>query len=396
MRVEWRRAETSPPAGASGPGNVALVDSIRDEIAATGPITFARFMERALYDPAYGYYVTSPTRPTRTGDFLTAPELHPIFGATLARQIDEMWQRMDRPAPFVMREFGAGSGALFLAVADGLAAIGSPLAGAIRYEPVDFAAQRALAVERLTASGRAHQLVAITERGSLASGVVVANEFLDALPVHRVIQLHGELREIHIDWRDDRFTEIAGPSTEMRLSTWFRDRDIELAEGQRAEVNLAMLDWIRDVSASLQCGYVMAIDYGATPAALYGPDRPTGTIRAFAGQHVSADVLSGVGQRDITSHVDFDALERQAGARGLTVAGRRRSNEFLIACGLDDAYQQARTQSDTDWDAATNLRSAIRRLLDANALGGYLVSVLATDAPVDPPLRGFAEIARQR
>ena len=126
MRVEWRRDETSPPAGASDAGSVPLALSIREEIAANGPITFARFMERALYDPAYGYYATSGDRPTRSGDFLTAPELHPIFGATLARQVDEMWQRLGRPDEFVMREFGAGTGALFLGIADGLASIGSP------------------------------------------------------------------------------------------------------------------------------------------------------------------------------------------------------------------------------------------------------------------------------
>ena len=180
----------------------------------------------------------------------------------------------------------------------------------------------------------------------LTTGVVIANEFADALPVHRVIQLDGALREIHVDWRDDRFIEVAGPLTDDRLATWFADAAIELAEGQRAEVNLAMLDWIRDVSAGLERGFVIVIDYGAAARELYGPDRPTGTIRAFSGQQVSGDVLSGVGARDITSHVDFDALEREARACGLIVVGRRRSNEFLIACGLDDAYQQARAVSD--------------------------------------------------
>jgi SAM-dependent MidA family methyltransferase len=394
MRVEWRRDETSPPAGASDEGNAELAASIREEIAAQGPITFAHFLERALTDPVHGYYATSGDRPTRSGDFLTAPELHAIFGATLARQVDEMWQRLDRPNDFVMREFGAGTGSLFLAVVDGLVAIESPLADTLRYEPVDFARQRAQIVERITSAGRARQLVPVAERGGLRHGVVVANEFLDALPVHRVIKLNGALREIHVDWRDGRFSEVAGPFTDERLGTWFSGRDIELAESQRAEVNLAMLDWMRDVSASLDRGYLIVIDYGATAADLYGPSRPTGTIRAFSGQQVSADVLSGVGNRDITSHVDFDALEGEARARGLEVCGRRRSNEFLIACGLDDSYQRARAQADQDWDASMILRSAIQRLLDPNALGGYLVGVMAKDAPTEPPLLGFGEIQR--
>jgi SAM-dependent MidA family methyltransferase len=90
--------------------------------------------------------------------------------------------------------------------------------------------------------------------------------------------------------------------------------------------------------------------------------------------------------------VDFDALERHARGRGFDVAGRRRSNEFLLASGLDDAYAQARAETDDDWDAALTLRSAIQRLLDPNALGGYLVSILSKDAPIEPALRGFGAL----
>jgi SAM-dependent MidA family methyltransferase len=108
------------PPPADDAGEPALVELIRAEIERDGPITFARFMERALYEPGLGYYAVSATRPTRAGDFLTAPELHPIFGLTVARQIDEMWRLMGRPRPFVVREYGAGTGALYLAIVDGL------------------------------------------------------------------------------------------------------------------------------------------------------------------------------------------------------------------------------------------------------------------------------------
>ena len=163
MRVEWRRDETSPPAGAADEGNAALVDSLREEIARGGPITFARFMERALYDPAHGYYATAVTRPTRAGDFLTAPELHPIFGRTLATQVEEMWHLLGEPADFMVREYGAGSGALFLSILDGLDRMASPLAQAVRYEPVDFALQRSLIRDRLSEIGREGQLLHIAD-----------------------------------------------------------------------------------------------------------------------------------------------------------------------------------------------------------------------------------------
>ena len=393
MHVGWRREITSPPA--SG-GDEALAAAIRSEIETGGPITFARFMERALYDPDGGYYATATNRQTRAGDFLTAPELHPVFGRTLARQVDEMWRHLKTPDEFLIREYGAGSGALFVSIVDGLAAIQSELASILRYEPVDFARQREVIRERVAKAGREAQLVPISEHGTVRTGVVLANEFADALPVHRVIRLNGALREILVDWRDGAFVEVAGPLSDERIASWFTDADLHLVEGQRAEVNLAMLDWVRDLATQLERGYVVVIDYGAGSRELYGPDRPNGTIRAFAGQRVSSDVLSQPGSRDITSSVDFDALEREARACGFEVAGRRRSSEFLLACGLDDAYGQARAESEADWDATMNLRSAIQRLLDPNALGGYLVTVLAKNAPIDPPLRGFAPLAGTR
>jgi len=390
MRIEWRRDEPTTAAAAEDGGGTQLASSIRAEIAARGPITFARFMELALYDPSAGYYTLATTRPTSLGDFVTAPELNPIFGRTLAGQIDEMWRRLEFPDDFRVREYGAGTGALFVSIVHGLARLGSALADVIRYEPIDFARQRAEIVDRLTQLGRQSQLVPLSESNSKVTGVVLANEYLDALPVHRVIKLNGELREIHVDWRDEAFTEVAGPLTDDRLATWFADAKVELAEGQRAEVNLAMLKWLRTLGQQMARGFVIAIDYGHAAAELYdAARRPTGTIRSFAAQRVSSDVLSEPGSRDITSSVDFDAFEREARACGFEVVGRRKSNEFLIASGLDETYAQARAETADDRDAALNLRSAIQRLLDPNALGGYLVSILAKDAPVDPALRGF-------
>src|SRR4051794_17521346 len=189
MSIEWRRDEVTPSAERQGDDN-SLRDAIRTEIESGGPITFARFMERALYDPAHGYYISAVDRPTRAGDFLTAPELHPIFGRTLALQVEEMWQRLGNPASFVLREYGAGSGARFESIVEGLVRVGSPLADAVAYEPVDFARQRASIQERLTKLGRAGQLVPLSEHAQRKTGVVIANEYVDALPVHRVIQMN--------------------------------------------------------------------------------------------------------------------------------------------------------------------------------------------------------------
>lgn len=362
MRAEPIRSPlTQPPADDAG--NPRLVELIRSEIERDGPITFARFMELALYEPELGYYATSAARPTRAGDFLTAPELHPIFGQTVARQLDEMWRRMGRPRPFVVREYGAGTGAFYLSIVDGLVRMASELADQLEYQPIETEGRQP-----------AHEKPA----GRFV-GAVLANEFVDALPVHRVVGREGRLLELRVGWSDGRFAEIESELSDGRLTEWFDGRQIPLSDGRRAEVNLAMLDWLAQVGRDLERGYVLIFDYGAPASKLYGEDRNAGTLRAFRGQHVSGDVFAGVGHQDLTAHVDLDALEGGARDAGLDVLDRTRQAEFLLGCGLDEVYAELRETADQDWEAGTTLRSAVRRLLDPRALGGYWVSILGRD-----------------
>jgi SAM-dependent MidA family methyltransferase len=301
-------------------------------------------MERALYEPGLGYYATSRERTTRGGDFVTAPEMHPIFGQTIARAIDTIRDRMGNPATFGVREYGAGRGTLGAALPAGMA-----------YEPVEFDTRRP---------------------SSPLTGVVLANEFLDALPVHRVVARGGVLRELKVGRSEGRLVEVETELSDLRLAEWFDRRQIRLADGQRAEVNLAMLEWLAEIGRFLQRGYVLIFDYGLTASELYGPDRQTGTLRAFRGHHVSSDVLSSVGHQDITAHVDLDALANGARDCGLEVFQRTRQAEFLLGNGIEQVYAEARKTADEDWDAATQLRSAVARLLDPQGMGGFAVVVL--------------------
>ena len=269
---------------------------------------------------------------------------------------------------------------------DGLLRNESPLALTIRYQPIDLALQTSVVADRLAAAGHAGLLDLGAAESSFV-GCAVANEFVDALPVHRVIQLNGELREIHVDWRAEGFVEVAGPLTDPRLAATLTEAGAELGEGQRAEVNLEQADWIARVGDSLERGALVVIDYGA--------NGPRDSLRAFREQHVSSDPLQAVGHVDITADVDFDALERQARAAGLDVLGRRRAAEFLLAAGIDDEYQAARSAADADWEAAVALRAAVRRLLDPGALGGYQVAILGRGIEADPPLTGLRPIARE-
>jgi SAM-dependent MidA family methyltransferase len=354
-------------------GDPALTELIRDEIRRNGPITFARFMNRALYEPGLGYYATTDRRATRSGDFLTAPELHPIFGWTVARQIHEMWQRLGEPREFVLREYGAGTGSFGAAIGDGLRRDDPTAAESIDYQPIET-------------PGRPG-----TENASGPMiGCVVANEFLDALPVHRVVNDGGRLKELLVDWQGGRFVEVLGEISDARIFEHVARGEPQLAEGQRTEVNLGAADWLRDVDRDLERGFVLLIDYGLRRAELRSADRSSGTLRAFRGQHVSSDILSGVGRRDLTAHVDLDALEEDARTAGFSVLGTTTQAEFLMGCGFDEVYAVAKEESDKDWEPALLLRSAVRRLLDPHHLGKYAVVVLGKDIPTDPPLRGLS------
>ena len=161
--------------------DAALAERIRDEIRRDGPMPFDRFMWLALYDPDGGYYRSAEARPGRAGDFLTAPELHPIFGATLAASVTEVWDRLGRPDPFVVQEHGAGEGALAVAILDGLE--DPDLRAAIRYVAIEVDDRRLASLrERLIAAGHADALrPPIDDAIDGFDGIVLANEVLDVM-----------------------------------------------------------------------------------------------------------------------------------------------------------------------------------------------------------------------
>lgn len=370
--------------------------AVREEVARRGPIPFADFMALALGHAAGGYYTDRSPRPTRAGDFLTAPELHPVFGSTLARQVAEAWERLGRPAPFVLLEYGAGSGALALAILAGLRADASPLADALAYAPVEINPHR---VEELRAGAVAAGLPLVDPAAldlAPAPGFVLANEYLDALPVHVLEIRGGRPREVHVavgcgGGLEEHLGEVAGPPVAERLAA-IRAAGIELEEGQRLEVRPAVGPWAREVARRLAAGIVLVVDYGAPAAELYGPRRRAGTLMTYR-SHVadgSPDApFRDVGERDLTAHVDTTALAAALAAAGLDVLGETTQAELLAGCGLEEVVGRARAAT-TSVGAALELRSAVGRLLDPRHLGAFRAVMAGRGVAPDPPLRGLA------
>ncbi len=353
-------------------GEPRLVALIRAEIEERGRITFARFMERALTEPSLGYYATSATRPTPAGDFVTAPELHPFFGRCVARQLSELWARLGEPAAFTVREYGAGRGTLASAVSAGLEADGSGLLGALDWQAFDVAGRDA------------------PRQAGGFSGAVVANEFLDALPIHRVVMREGRLLERYVTWRDGWFAEDEGAPSTPELAAHLSADGVTLAEGQLAEICLAAPRWVMDAAAELERGVMLVIDYGHPAPELYGPRRMAGSLLTYRAQTVGDDPFSAVGRQDLTAHVDFTAIDLAAAGAGLECLGTTTQAEFLAGLGLGELLSSLGGDPTTDPRAYVMARAAVARMLDSRHLGGFGVLLYGRDLPTTPALAGLA------
>ena len=386
-----------PPDLASVGEDEGLVRRIHDEIARQGPITFARFMDLALYDPAGGYYRAEAARPGLAGDFLTAPETHPIFGATLARAIDEVWRRLDRPSGFIVREHGAGEGALAASILAGLRASGSGLAKTVRYQPVEVDPRRIHALTAKLAEAGFGTAVEPSD-GTSITGVVLANEVLDALPVHRVIVHDGFLRELLVGSLDGHLVDVEGEAMTQGLAERLVAEGISLVDGQRAEICLALEPWLAAAGRGLQRGVVLLIDYGYPARELYDPvRRRDGTLRAYVGQRVHDDPYRHVGRQDLTAHVDVTAVERAMALAGLSHLGTTTQAEFLVGLGAQGLLQAIQSDPTTTLEEYLAVRSAMMRLLDPGAMGRFRVMGFGRDWPPGPPLAGFVyHLARER
>lgn len=356
-----------------------LVEVIRDEIAAAPErrITFARFMQLALTEPGLGYYAVSDLRPTRSGDFLSAPELHPFFGRCIGRFVAAVRDAEVHPAAapsvagepltFRVREFGGGRGTLRDTALVGL----------------DFDLE--------------WTRVDLPERSDVPTGpadLVIANEYLDALPIHRVVRRDGVLREAYVGWTDGWFDEILAEPSTPALAAHLAADGVELRDGQRADICLAAPAWLTEVAATLAPGgIILVIDYGHDAAELYGPRRMAGSLLTYREHRVTDDPLRAVGHTDITAHVDITALERAAGASGLALVGATTHAEFLGRLGLGELLADLGRHPQTEPQAYLDARGAVGRLLDPRHLGAFRVLAWAQptiDGSV-PMLPGFAD-----
>ena len=341
-----------------------MLSRLKEEIARSGGwISFARYMEIVLHAPGVGYYAGAAQKFGPQGDFVTAPELGSLFGRTLARQIADLGLGE-------VLELGAGSGALAEALLAHLDC---------RYSILETSANLQ-ARQQARLAGRARWLERLPER---ISGVVLANEVVDALPVHAVAWRDGGIMERGVSLADGRLAWSERPATGELLET---AKTMEVPLPYESEIGLVARAWMRALATRLERGALFVVDYGFPRHEYYHPQRNMGTLMCHYRHQAHGDPFAHPGDEDLTAHVDFTALAEAAVEAGLEVLGYATQAQFLVNCGITEVLAEANVDNALHY---APLAAEAQKLLAPSEMG-ELFKVLAVGRGVARPLLGFA------
>ena len=357
-----------------------LVQHIRDQIGAHGGwIGFARYMELALYAPGLGYYMAGARKLGREGDFVTAPEISPLFGKTLARQVA---QALDAGLEEVL-EIGAGSGALAASLLAELERVGQMPR---RYLILELSADLRERSRDTIAARAPHLMERVAWLNRLPTtfrGVILGNEVLDAMPIHLIRIADAGVEEAGVQAAPDGSLGWAWRPASGDLSDAVRG--LQLPAGYVTEIGLVARGFVRSVAESLDRGLVLFIDYGFPRNEYFHPQRAAGTLMCHYRHHAHDDPFFLPGLQDITSHVDFSAIADAGVDCAMALLGYTTQAQFLINCGITDVLSRVPAE-----DAARYLPLAnqANRLLSPAEMG-ELFKVIAFGKGFDAPLVGF-------
>ena len=384
----------------------AVDREIRGLIQKNGRITFAQFMQVCLYSPSGGFYSSRGNR--ISSHFGTSPTSHPVFGALIARQLEQMWHLLGDPPVFHVIEVGSGDGALARSIVDACWRIAPRLAQVLYYVATDYQPcwlqspdhtsgwdfgteglmepkkeDTILGIQRVKAEGsRPFQNVV---------GCILCNELIDNFPVHRFAIRDGRVKEVFVTSEGGNLTEVLDEPSTPRIEKRLASLELSLPEGYRGEVNLAMEDWTGQVARTLDRGFVLTIDYGKLAPDLYSPQNTQGTLVCYNRHVVSSNPYQDIGQQDITAQVDFTSLMRLGDRHGLTTVGYALQSQFLTNLGFSSFLDALRTQ---DLSAARMElgRMAMMTLVDSDEYGDFKVLSQTKGIGLGTELMGFENL----
>jgi SAM-dependent MidA family methyltransferase len=379
-------AELPTPSAEEEAVSARLCTLIREEIAASGgSIPFSLFMERCLYTPGLGYYSAGQHKFGAAGDFVTAPELSPLFGRCLANTCAAVLESL---AGGDILEFGAGSGRLAVDLLGELEILGCLPARYLILERSAELKQRQQLTLRRHHPGLFERVVWLDALpASGFRGMVLANEVLDAMAVERFRWDGKNGGRFYVCRDDDAFAwQLQGTGDDtLQAAIDRRVAECDLEAGYVSEVNLALQPWLQAIADCLECGLLLLIDYGYPRHEYYHPQRSSGTLMCHYRQRAHADPLILPGLQDITAHVDFTAVAEAALDVGLEVSGYTTQAWFLLDCGLEGFLQAAGPADTVDY---LRLAQAAKTLILPGEMGERF-KCIALARGIEQPVPGF-------
>ncbi|MDP2239743.1 MAG: SAM-dependent methyltransferase [Burkholderiales bacterium] len=382
MKIPPHLAHLQAPSAAAQAISDQLTEVITGEIAANGGwINFAHFMTLALYAPGLGYYSAGSRKLGQDGDFVTAPELSPLFGRCLARQLAEL---IGQGLADIL-EIGAGSGALAADLLPELAALGQ---APEHYFILEVSADLRQRQQQRIAERAPQQAGTVRWLDVLPTnfhGIIIGNEVLDAIPAHIVRTHDGAVEELGVTrgTNGDPYARAYRAADGELLTA---ARYLGLPDDYETEIQLAARAFVKSFARLLKRGAILFIDYGFPAHEYYHPQRNSGTLMCHYRHHAHADPLCLVGLQDITTHVDFSAIAHAGAAIGLDVLGYANQAQFLINCGITDILGETPA---SDTHAYLPLASQAQKLLSPAEMG-ELFKVIAFGKGLTSPLLGFS------
>ena len=346
-----------------------LIKIIRNEIIKQGPISFLRFMELALYHPEFGYYCSPRDKIGPKGDYDTSPSVHPIFATLLGKQMLQMILVLQsEKEKIALIEFGAGEGTLCHGILDYLQKSAPDIFSKVTYIIIEKSLSFQARQKEQLVHFYPNTVLWKDQMPENQVGIILSNEFVDALPVHRMRFENQSLKELYVDYQDNQFKELFQPPSAPPLLSYFDSVHTKPEKDGDCEINLAALDWMREVGQSLRKGFVLTIDYGYPAHQIYHPSHNRGTFLCYYNHTVCEDPYTHIGEQDMTSHVDFTSLAKVGEAVGLQVSGFTDQTHFLMGLGIATEMQTVADKMHESDNAQKNFL-AMKELMAHDKMG---------------------------
>jgi SAM-dependent MidA family methyltransferase len=364
-------------------GNDRLEAFIRQEISERAGIPFIDYMHHCLYHPQDGYYMHKRQRIGSKGDFFTSSSVHKLFGRLIALQLVQMWELLGKGA-FSVVEQGAGEGELAVDILDAIVAECPELYEQIQYVIVEISPDNCQRQKEMLRVHDGKVTWCAFDELSAINGCFISNELVDAFAVAIIEKKDGILHEVFVVEREGKLYEELRPVVSPQIANHFSTVGVSPVEGNRAEVCLAADAWIQAVAAKLTRGFVLTIDYGYPAQELYAPFRRQGTLLCYHQHQANDNPYQNIGRQDITSHVDFTALQKFGASAGLETLYFAEQYRFLLGLGFIEELIRLQAEEE-DETKALALRMTLKNLIMPDGGMGETFKVLIQGKNVGTP-----------